>query len=220
MRQKFFILAVFLGIAATTAAEAIPSGTDTGRLQGLWRAQAGPRHDIRVDLEVKGRCVNVFIASPQGFDFQAQGEMKLDETTSPRSLDWVNFSGPDQQRYPQIPSVYKIEGDTFTVCTGGFHGSRPSEFKPGDGVLTDVVVFHRLTSSAPHSKGTSAPKPESSPKAANHEAATKREPEKPGPLVTRKEHKRKSLTTPTRTASRIDGRASDRGMLPSTAPRK
>jgi uncharacterized protein (TIGR03067 family) len=185
MKEKIFVLAMFLGSSATTAAEAIPSGTDAGRLQGLWRAQAGPRHDIRVDLEIKGRCVNVSIASPQGLDFQAQGEMKLDETTSPRSLDWVNFSGPDQQQYPQIPAIYQIEGDTFMVCTGGFHGCRPREFKPGDGVLTDVVVFHRLTSPAPRSKRTNNPKPENSPKTTNHEAPIKREPKKPGPLVFR-----------------------------------
>ena len=34
-------------------------------------------------------------------------------------------------------------GDTFTVCNGGMNGSRPKEFKPGDGALAEVVVFER-----------------------------------------------------------------------------
>ena len=69
--------------------------------------------------------------------------MRLDETTSPRSLDWVNFSGADQQEFPQIPAIYKLDRDTFTLCNGGMNGTRPKEFKPGDGALADIVVFER-----------------------------------------------------------------------------
>ena len=71
------------------------------------------------------------------------GEVKLDATTSPRQLDWINFTGADQQEFPPVLGIYAIEGDRFTVCNGGLNGSRPSEFKPGDGILAEVVVFER-----------------------------------------------------------------------------
>ena len=66
--------------------------SDLGRLQGRWTARAGARREVRVVLNVQGQKVDAAITTPQGIRLQVQGEMKLDETTSPRSLDWVNFS--------------------------------------------------------------------------------------------------------------------------------
>ena len=98
---------------------------------------------------------------PQGLDFKAEGELKLDEKTTPRSLNWYNFIGPGEQPLPEIAAVYKVDGDTFTVCNGGFHGARPREFKPGDSALADLVIFHRVgakeTDSVVHAQAVSAP---------------------------------------------------------------
>ena len=139
------------------------------RLQGRWTAKAGTRHEIHVVIEIKGRGVCAAIKTPQGLDFQVQGELKLDETTSPRSLDWKKLIGPDQQPLPEIAAVYKIDGDTFTVCNGGFLGARPKEFKPGEGVLADVVVFHRLDTKDTRTGSTTAP---ASPAAAQRSSLT------------------------------------------------
>jgi uncharacterized protein (TIGR03067 family) len=128
-------------LAADT--EAIASNSDLGRLQGRWTARAGARKEIEVNLSIQGRRVDVDIKTAQGIRLRAQGEVKIDETTAPRKLDWINFSSADEQEFPQIPGIYKLNGDSFTVCTGGMNGSRPREFKPGDGVLSEVVVFQR-----------------------------------------------------------------------------
>jgi uncharacterized protein (TIGR03067 family) len=144
MKVSMWILLVLIGLNVHAAEEAVPRGGDLGRLQGRWTAKAGTRHEIQVVIEIKGRDVCAAIQTPQGLDFKVQGELKLDETTSPRSLDWKKLTLPDQQPLPEIAAVYKLDGDTFTVCNGGFHGARPKEFKPGEGVLADVVVFHRL----------------------------------------------------------------------------
>ena len=97
------------------------------------------------------------VNTAQGIRLQRQGEVKLDETTSPRKLDWINFSSADQQEFPQIPGIYKLDGDTFTVCNGGMNGSRPKEFKPGDGVLSEVVVFQRERVAAAEKTKPAAP---------------------------------------------------------------
>jgi uncharacterized protein (TIGR03067 family) len=128
--------------------ETVPPGSDLGRLQGRWTAQAGPRHRIQVVLEFHGRQVDALITTPKGLNVRAQGEVRIDETTSPRSLDWVKFTGPDQQEFPTILGIYKLDHDAFTVCNGGLHGERPTEFKPGEGVFAEVVTFHR-TQAAP-----------------------------------------------------------------------
>jgi uncharacterized protein (TIGR03067 family) len=150
MRTRILILGFTM--AATSlcwvAAEAggpetISANSDLGRLQGRWTARAGSRKEIQVALTIEGRRVDFDVNTAQGIRFRAQGEVKLDEKTSPRKLDWINFSSADQQEFPQIPGIYKLDGDSFTVCNGGMNGSRPKEFKPGDGVLSEVVVFQR-----------------------------------------------------------------------------
>ncbi len=130
-------------ISARAGSEAISPNTDLTRLQGRWTARAGARREVRVILSIQGRRVDATFKTPQGVSFEVQGEVRLDETTSPRSLDWVNFSGADQQEFPQIPAIYKLDGDIFTLCNGGMNGTRPKEFKPGEGALADVVVFER-----------------------------------------------------------------------------
>ena len=148
MKKKSILLTLvsitaFGWISALAGTEAIPADTDLGRLQGRWTARAGARREVRVVLIIQSRRVDATIITPQGVRFQVQGEVRLDETTSPRSLDWVNFSGADQQEFPQIPAIYKLDRDTFTLCNGGMIRTRPKEFKPGDGALADVVVFER-----------------------------------------------------------------------------
>lgn len=149
MRAKFSLLtsmtlaASLAWISAVAGTETIPKDSDLGRLQGRWTARAGARRELRVTLDIKGQVVDALIATPQGARVKVRGELKLDETSSPRSLDWIKFTGADQEEFPPIPAIYKIDRDTFTVCNGGLNGSRPREFKPGDGVLADVVVFQR-----------------------------------------------------------------------------
>jgi uncharacterized protein (TIGR03067 family) len=119
------------------------SETDLDRIQGRWTARAGAKREVRVMLEIQGAQVDASIRTPQGIRFQVRGQVKLDETTSPRSLDWVKFSGADQQEFPDIPAIYKLDRGTFTVCNGGLGGRRPAQFASGDGILTEVVVFER-----------------------------------------------------------------------------
>jgi uncharacterized protein (TIGR03067 family) len=122
---------------------------DLSRLQGRWAAQAGARRAIRVTLEIQGRRVEASFTTPQGVRFTFRGELRLDETSSPRQLDWVNFTGADQQDFAPIPAIYKIDRDMFTVCNGGLNGPRPKEFKAGEGALAEVVVFRRIGTRAP-----------------------------------------------------------------------
>ena len=103
------IVLVLVGLDVHAADKTAPGDEDLGRLQGRWTAMAGARQEIRVVLEVKGQGVTVAITTPQGLDFQAEGELKLDQKTTPRSLNWCNFVGPGQQPLPEIAAVYKVK---------------------------------------------------------------------------------------------------------------
>jgi uncharacterized protein (TIGR03067 family) len=148
MNAKVYVLTVILGFVGVTSAlrgqDTTPAGkNDLALLQGRWTARAGARREVKVSLDIKGRKATATIKTPHGAKLLLTGEVKLDETTSPRRLDWINFTGADQQEFPPLLGIYSLKGDRFTVCNGGLKGARPREFKPGDGILAEVVVFER-----------------------------------------------------------------------------
>jgi uncharacterized protein (TIGR03067 family) len=147
MKAKVYALSVTMValslIPALGGTETTSKKSDLGRLQGRWTARAGARREVRVILEINGRQATASIKTPSGVRLLLEGEVKLDETTSPRRLDWIKFTGADQQEFPPLLAIYAIDGDRFTVCNGGLNGSRPTEFKRGDGILAEVVVFQR-----------------------------------------------------------------------------
>ncbi len=136
-------IASLMSIAAFAGTETISPDSDLGRLQGRWTARAGARGEVRVVLQIDGHKVDASINTPQGIRFRLRGELKLDESTSPRSLDWVKFSGADQQEFPDVLGIYRINRETFTICNGALNGPRPKEFKSGEGLLSEVIAFER-----------------------------------------------------------------------------
>jgi uncharacterized protein (TIGR03067 family) len=145
MKPLLPLLAVIASLAAAAGASAadLPDVGDIARLQGCWTAQAGPQHNIRVTLDIRGDQAQVDIATPQGLKFQVRGELRINDQVVPRTLDWVKFTGLDDQDLPDIPAIYELVGDTFKVCNGGPNSARPKEFKPGEGILAALVVFER-----------------------------------------------------------------------------
>ena len=133
-----------IAVLAASAMGAAPEGSDLGKLQGRWEASVGKRHDFSVTLEVKGTEVSATITPKIGPKVRANGELQLDESASPRSLDWVKFSTPDGIEVPKLRSIYRLEGDRLIVRSGGFNDARPKAFESaGEGVWTDVLVFNR-----------------------------------------------------------------------------
>jgi uncharacterized protein (TIGR03067 family) len=143
--MKPLILALIAAVAfapSTRAAEKVDG--DLARLQGTWVTEAGANKKVRVVLRIEGHAALVRLTMPNGGKFQAKGEVKLDESASPKAWDWIKFTGLDGQELPEIPAIYELKGDTLRVCNGGPDNERPSEFKPGDGALADVHLFRRL----------------------------------------------------------------------------
>ncbi len=139
------LVAALLFAAFHTPSPAADSATsgDLARFQGGWVARAGAERKVHVTLDVDGRRARVKIVTPQGLTLVASGEVKIDETASPRSLDWIKFSGADGTQFPEIQAIYEFRGESLRVCNGGPNNGRPTEFADGDGPLSGVVVFER-----------------------------------------------------------------------------
>lgn len=130
--------------APSPAADAPPAAGALAQLQGTWTAKAGPDRDVPVTLEIRDDRVTVRLTiSAVGLEIRAEGTLKLDESVTPHRLDWVGFTAPNGESFPELLAIFELDGDTLRVCNGGPNATRPTDFEPGDGPLADVVVFHR-----------------------------------------------------------------------------
>ena len=145
--MKRFAAFLLLFVAWTDAAPALepaPAG-DLARFQGGWVAKAGPKGDIRVRLDVEGRRVKVKIGLPGGLSLAATGELSVDESASPRSLDWGKCRAPDGSELPEVLGIYEFRDGVLRVCNGGPNNDRPTDFADGDGPLASVVLFEKAS---------------------------------------------------------------------------
>src|SRR5262249_32772913 len=64
--------------------------------------------------------------------------LKVDRSKTPAHIDTTYEDGP--AKGTALKGIYKIEGDTLTICYGGIAMERPTEFesKPGSGTMLFV----------------------------------------------------------------------------------
>jgi uncharacterized protein (TIGR03067 family) len=136
------ISAQLLSLVAAMSAP-IEGKTDLDRLQGRWETRVGARKEIAVVFEIKGCTVSATIAPALGLKIKARGDVILNESTTPKSLDWVNFKTADGQMVPDLQAIYQLDGDRLTIRSGGFNDERPATFESGDGIWAAALVFDR-----------------------------------------------------------------------------
>jgi uncharacterized protein (TIGR03067 family) len=120
-----------LALAIARADDPAPTG-DLAKLQGEWKTMIGPNKDRPVTFSIKGKAVAVKFTTGDGETLNLAGEIKVDESASPRTIDFVGFKH-DGEAMDDSRGLYKVEGDTFTLCVAGPGEPRPAEFKAGSG---------------------------------------------------------------------------------------
>jgi uncharacterized protein (TIGR03067 family) len=71
---------------------------------------------------------------PNGVD---EGTFKIDESTTPRTMNLTSDSGKD------IPAIYEISEDTFKACYALGNASKPTEFKSPEDSNHILVTYKR-----------------------------------------------------------------------------
>jgi len=141
MRQIVLTLALAMLISFEAGAKPIPKSVqnqppknDMVLLQGEWMVvsieapkNVTPSPDRRLKVNS-----NEWVFSHGKFDF------KIDATKSPKQIDLMKEPGK------VWPGIFKIEGDTLTLCRShGAGGERPTAFAGGPGIM--LYVYKRST---------------------------------------------------------------------------
>ena len=94
-----------------------------------------------VTMTIKGKTISLAFAF-NGNAREMKGELNLDDAAKPhKTIDFVKFTRPDGEDAPANLGIYTLEGDKFTVCSGGPSNKRPTEMKQGDMGQPTLLVF-------------------------------------------------------------------------------
>jgi uncharacterized protein (TIGR03067 family) len=129
--------AIGLSLCLLDNAASQENKTDSDRIQGSWKivkvnveGKPPPAEFVEKGKFVfKGTNVSIY----QGEAVTEEAIFALDSTKKPPTIDLTATAGPEKGKVIQ-QGIYRIEGDTLTLCIGG---KRPSEFKS----LGDVGVL-------------------------------------------------------------------------------
>ncbi len=114
---------------------------DLAALQGEWTAQAGPEKNVPVTMKIKEKTISLAFEL-NGDAREIKGELKLDDSAKPhKTIDFIKFTRPDGEDAPANLGIYTLEGDKFTVCSGGPGKERPTEMKAADMGQPTILVF-------------------------------------------------------------------------------
>jgi uncharacterized protein (TIGR03067 family) len=83
------------------------------------------------------------LAARQGaLGWSINATFTLDPTQTPKTMDAIELAGPNQGKIDRF--IYRLDGDTLTVCHRGIGQARAKDFTGKGGANDVVVVFIKL----------------------------------------------------------------------------
>ena len=65
----------------------------------------------------------------------------LDPTVDPKTIDVTPDGGPDRDK--PVLGIYKLDGDSLTICMAGVNRPRPKDFSAAEGSKQTLTTFRR-----------------------------------------------------------------------------
>ena len=145
--------AVGMVAVAALAFASLASGGDAQKdqaaMQGKWTVLSikesdgkGPPEDFLKDIEVIVKDDSMKILLTAKKETLDAFKMKLDPTKKPKAVDFTHTEGPDKGKTEL--GIYKLEGDTLTICVNDFDKERPTGFATKDGSKISLIVLKKM----------------------------------------------------------------------------
>jgi uncharacterized protein (TIGR03067 family) len=115
------------------------------KFQGLWLVAAqevgGKKVEAKKLAGLKMTVAGDKMTTRDGTEVLDESTFRLGPGARPRTIDLTLTAGP--HRGKSVRGIYKLEGDTLTVCVGEPNGARPKALvtKVGSGHM--LLVFQR-----------------------------------------------------------------------------
>jgi uncharacterized protein (TIGR03067 family) len=143
--------------AAATKGAKVPLKGDLALLQGTWVLQSGTFNASgKETLTIQGDSLVSTAKLPRG-EVRYSSRIKLDESTSPRSIDFVNPM-VGTRRLGNAAGIYEIDADTLRIHKSGENKGRALVFEDG-AQQGSVSVWTRPTSAGNMATAKRAPAP-------------------------------------------------------------
>jgi uncharacterized protein (TIGR03067 family) len=139
-------------LMVTTVLLAAPRGAvdvtaqDKKKLQGTWTVAAHTANGKALPAKaLAGWRLTVAgdkMTTRDGSELLDEATCRLDASVKPRAVDLRLTAGPDKGKL--VLGIYKLEGDTLTVCVAEPDRPRPTEFASRAGSGHMLFVFKRV----------------------------------------------------------------------------
>jgi uncharacterized protein (TIGR03067 family) len=105
------------------------------KLQGFWKQIVYERDGVSEPPDERGWepivaiVGDTFVVTLADGSTPISGKFRLDPTTDPKTIDWLDEVGEDAGK--TIPAIYSLQGDRFTFCAAYEGGSGRGNSEPG-----------------------------------------------------------------------------------------
>jgi uncharacterized protein (TIGR03067 family) len=143
MRPSFYLTVLALLAAQDPKVEALKA--EVARHQGTWRVVSSVREGKEAPQDVTRSIERVVdgdhvVWKRDGKNF-AGTKVVLDPTRSPKAIDVIPEGGPYRDK--RVLGIYRLEGDTLTICMAEADKERPKAFEAPEGSGFMLMKFER-----------------------------------------------------------------------------